>query len=186
MSLKKVITSQFKLSEGPVLNEFINKWSSPFQVKRNQYLIKYEERVEKVYFIVEGTCCITYPDVKEDIVLGFGYPNTFLFSPSIINNKPAEQEVITIKQCTFRSLHKNIFFDFLYQNNSIKDIWLSQVEQLLVAQIDRQVDLLISSPEERLKRLLKRSPHIFQIVPQKYIASYLRMTPETLSRIQKP
>jgi hypothetical protein len=31
---------------------------------------------------------------------------------------------------------------------------------------------------------LERSPHIFQLISRKYIASYLRMTPETLSRIR--
>jgi hypothetical protein len=42
----------------------------------------------------------------------------------------------------------------------------------------------LPEPERRLARLLKRSPHIFQLVPKKYIASYLRMTPETLSRLR--
>ena len=41
------------------------------------------------------------------------------------------------------------------------------------------------TPEQRRQRLLNRSQHIFQLIPHKYIASYLRMAPETLSRNMK-
>lgn len=186
MSLKDVIATQFEIKNTNSITDFLNIWSPSFQIKRNQHLIRYKETVNHIYFIEKGTCCVTYPDKKEDIVVGFGYPNTFLFSPSILHNKPAEQEVITIKNCSFTSIHKKHFFDFIESAPSYKSIWQKQLENLLVAQIDRQVDLLISSPEERLQRLLDRSPHVFQLIPKKYIASYLRMTPETLSRIQKP
>lgn len=186
MGLEQVIRNHFQVDDKTDISSFMNLWSESFELKRNQHLIHFNDVVNQVYFIENGTCCVTYPDVKEDIVLGFGYPDTFLFSPSIINGKESEQEVITIKSCQFKSIHVKHFFEFIESNEQYRRIWQKQIEQLLVAQIDRQIDLLISSPEERLKRLLNRSPHVFQLIPQKYIASYLRMTPETLSRIQKP
>ena len=51
--------------------------------------------------------------------------------------------------------------------------------------MERERDILTSSPLERYNRVLKRSPLLFQEIPNKYIADYLRMTPETLSRIKK-
>ena len=42
---------------------------------------------------------------------------------------------------------------------------------------------MIADPRQRLQRVLGRSPRLFQEVPHKYIASYLRMSPETLSRL---
>ncbi|MCY7291948.1 MAG: Crp/Fnr family transcriptional regulator, partial [Ferruginibacter sp.] len=62
--------------------------------------------------------------------------------------------------------------------------YLFLMENLVTQQIDREIDLLITSPAERLKRVLARSPNLFQEIPLKYIASYLRMKPETLSRIR--
>lgn len=59
------------------------------------------------------------------------------------------------------------------------------LEQLVLQQMEREQDLLINSPEERYRRVLQRSPQLFQEVPPNYIASYLRMTPETLFRIKK-
>jgi hypothetical protein len=60
------------------------------------------------------------------------------------------------------------------------------MEMVITQQIEREIDLLTVSPTERLKRVLERSPNVFQEVPLKYIASYLRMTPETLSRLRNP
>lgn len=65
------------------------------------------------------------------------------------------------------------------------DAWMQILEQLIYQQLERELDLLIESPSERLNRVLKRSPNLFQEIPLKYIASYLRMTPETLSRLRK-
>ena len=48
---------------------------------------------------------------------------------------------------------------------------------------EREIDILQKDPAKRLKRVLERSPQVFQEVPHKYIAAYLRMTPETLSRL---
>jgi lipocalin len=52
-------------------------------------------------------------------------------------------------------------------------------------QIEREKDILTASPRERYLRVLKRSPQLFQEIPDKYIANYLRMSPETLSRMKK-
>ena len=41
------------------------------------------------------------------------------------------------------------------------------------------------SPEEKYKYLLKNEPHIIQTIPLKYIASYIGITPQALSRIRK-
>lgn len=48
----------------------------------------------------------------------------------------------------------------------------------------REREMLTRSAEERYGRLLREAPHLFQLVAQKHVASYLGMTPETLSRIR--
>jgi CRP-like cAMP-binding protein len=58
------------------------------------------------------------------------------------------------------------------------------LEELVVARATREIEQLSLSAEERYRRLLARSPHLLQLVPQKDIASYLRMTPETFSRLR--
>lgn len=159
-------------------------WNREITINRGERIITSNTKEQYIYFIKSGTCRIVHPDKEEDKILGFGYPGTFLFSPSILNNKVNEQDVFAIKKMSLVGIHKSDFFNFIYTDNRLTKIWAEQLGELLISQIDRQVDLLISSPKERYDRLLKRSPQVLQFIPQKYIASYLRMSPETLSRIQ--
>ncbi|MCE2734433.1 MAG: hypothetical protein LW821_13820 [Flammeovirgaceae bacterium] len=72
----------------------------------------------------------------------------------------------------------------MWNNISIERAWRILQEKALLGKIERETELLTFTPEQRVNRLLQRSPHLFQIIPRKYIASYLRMTPETLSRLK--
>jgi len=55
-----------------------------------------------------------------------------------------------------------------------------------VAQRATEIAMSLSSdkPEERFQNLIKKQPDLFQRVPQKYIANFLGISPESLSRIQ--
>ena len=64
-------------------------------------------------------------------------------------------------------------------------MWQLILESFVLQQMERERDILTSSPMERYNRVLKRSPLLFQEIPNKYIASYLGVTPESFSRIRK-
>ena len=64
-------------------------------------------------------------------------------------------------------------------------LWTAILENLVLQQMEREIDILTSSPKERYQRVLKRSPQLFQEIPNRYIANYLRMSAETLSRLKK-
>ena len=56
--------------------------------------------------------------------------------------------------------------------------------KILIDMAKRQLESRSFTAEEKYKRLLAQSPHILQLVPQKHLASYLGMTPETFSRLR--
>jgi CRP-like cAMP-binding protein len=58
------------------------------------------------------------------------------------------------------------------------------VEHALLGRIQRENEMLTLTPVERFERFFKRSKHLLQIIPQKHIAAYLGMSPETLSRLK--
>lgn len=59
------------------------------------------------------------------------------------------------------------------------------MEEVLVGRGIREEELLGLDTGERYRRLLARSPHLLQLVPQKDIASHLRMSAETFSRLRR-
>ena len=74
---------------------------------------------------------------------------------------------------------------FIQSSIEYSNTWQQMLGELIYQQMERERDILTSSPLERYKRVLARSPQLFQEIPNKHIASYLRMTPETLSRLKK-
>jgi hypothetical protein len=49
--------------------------------------------------------------------------------------------------------------------------------------LERQIELQCFSAEEKFKNLLKRSPHVLQLIPHKYLASYLGIDATTFSKL---
>ncbi|MEQ9414852.1 MAG: hypothetical protein RIF39_13530 [Cyclobacteriaceae bacterium] len=84
-----------------------------------------------------------------------------------------------------RAVEKVAFNNLMESSEENSRLYLLLLRGFVVQQIEREIDILTSSPTERYRRVLERSPHLFQEIPSKYIASYLRMTPETLSRLKK-
>jgi CRP-like cAMP-binding protein len=59
------------------------------------------------------------------------------------------------------------------------------VENVATENIRRTKSLLSLSPEKQFEELLENKPGILQRVPQRYIAQYIGIAPESLSRIRK-
>jgi hypothetical protein len=91
--------------------------------------------------------------------------------------------VKAIKKTIVKVLSKPQLDRFLNTEDQYKT-WVILLENLALQQLEREIDLMTNSPKERYERVLKRSPQLFQQIPHKYIANYLRMTPETLSRLK--
>ncbi|MCB9264878.1 MAG: Crp/Fnr family transcriptional regulator [Lewinellaceae bacterium] len=105
--------------------------------------------------------------------------------PSFIRNLPSDYYIQALYLTELLGIARTDFYHLLEQYPCLETNWRRMVEEALLGRIEREIDLLTVSPRERIQRLLNRSPHIFQLIPNKYIASYLRMTPETLSRNMK-
>ena len=163
-----------------------NLWDNDIEISRNEYLKVKGSADTNLYFIKNGSLRIFVIDDFEEQTIRFGYKNNFIVSlDSFLTERPSEFYIQAIKKTNLKVLTKTTFKNLMNSNSNLQSIWTTFLEQLILQQIEREKDLLTSSPLERYKRVLKRSPQLFQEIPSKYIADYLRMTPETLSRIKK-
>ncbi|MFN1218737.1 Crp/Fnr family transcriptional regulator [Chryseobacterium kwangjuense] len=139
-----------------------------------------------IYFVEKGSVRIFMMDENEERIIRFGYSGNIIVSlDSFLSGKPSELYIQAIKKTIVRTATKKDFYEFIRSSEENLKFWNSILEDLVLQQMEREKDLLISSPKERFDRVLKRSPKLFQEVPNKYIANYLRMSPETLSRLKK-
>ena len=155
-------------------------------IKRNEYLKVNGSVDTNIYFIENGSLKIFILDDIEERIVRFGYTGNMLVSlDSYLSEKPSEFYIQAIRKTNVKIIPKEVFMEFIHESENNKELYRRMLEELVIQQIEREKDLLISSPKERYHRVLKRSPNLFQEVPNKHIANYLRMSPETLSRLKK-
>jgi len=173
-------------------SEFTKKLISSFEkateqkiISKGQFLIKEGEVEKHLYFVVSGAIRVFYLSEFEEQTIRFGYKGSFINSlSSFIKETPSEFYIQAIRKTTVKQISKDSLLKLVNEDADSLRQYIQLLEILVTQQIDREIDLLITSPYERLSRVLQRSPQLFQHIPLKYIASYLRMTPETLSRIR--
>lgn len=155
-------------------------------LNRNDYLITKGKTERNIYYVESGTLRVFLTDHAEEHTIRFGYPGTlFTALDSFLTGEPTQYNIQALKKCDLLVMRKSSFMELVGDNAKLAGFYYKMLEQLIVQQMERETDLLTVSPGERYRRVLARSPHLFQHVPHKYIASYLRMTPETLSRLKK-
>lgn len=163
-----------------------NLWEKEITLKRNEYL-KVKGTIDtNLYYVKSGSLRIFLLEEEEEQTIRFGYKNNLIAAlDSFLNDQPSDFYIQALKQTTVKQLSKKEYLSFIESSSENKKIWNEILKNFVLQQMERERDILTISPLERYRRVLKRSPQLFQEIPNKYIASYLRMTPETLSRIKK-
>ena len=161
-------------------------WEKEITLERNEYLKVKGSIDTNIYLVISGSLRIFVIDEYEEHTIRFGYQNNLIAAlDSFLSGKPSEFYIQALKKTVVKVISKESYRNFIESSVENRNLWLSILESFVQQQMERERDILTSSPLERYKRVLERSPQLFQEIPNKYIASYLRMTPETLSRIKK-
>lgn len=154
--------------------------------KKNDIIKDVNKKEENLSVIVKGSAGVFLWKENSTICLDLCYENEFFGDyMSFLTQKTTELftqaiEPIEILSISFLDLNE------LYNSSTIGiNIGRIASESLFIHKQTQQIDLLMLTAEKRYLKLLERQPEIVQRTPQKYIASYLGVTPESFSRIRK-
>lgn len=152
---------------------------------RNEFLKVKGSIDTNVYYVESGSLRIFVLDDYEEQTIRFGYKENLIASlDSFLTGKPSDLYIQAIKKTVIKVITKPQIDNFLETGHN-QNLWTKILENLVIQQMEREIDILTSSPKERYERVLRRSPQLFQEIPNRHIANYLRMSPETLSRLKK-
>jgi len=168
------------------MKEIIALSEKTITINRNEFLKVKGSMDDTIYFVESGSLRLfVLDDDDEEQIIRFGYQQNLIVSlDSFLTGRPSDLCIQAIKKTVVKIITKKQIDQFLKIETN-KNLWITILENLVVQQMEREIDILTNSPKERYRRVLRRSPQLFQEVPNKHIANYLRMTPETLSRLKK-
>ena len=161
------------------------------EIPKKTIILKYGETENHLYFVTEGIIRFfmhkTHPtEPPKEVTFSFITKNMFYSAyDSFITRSPCQYNVETLQKTVVYRIHHSDVHD-LYENTKAGNyVGRISAEQLYLRKAQREISLLTENAEERYLKLLKSYPEYILQIPLKYIASYLGITPQALSRIRK-
>lgn len=153
--------------------------------RKNSYLVREGQICNHLYFLETG-CLRGYFNIDgKDITQWFGFENDFVTSfRSFIANVPSNEYIHIIEPATLWSIEKKQLNNLLNNYPEIERIVRQIYEQYYIRLEERYANAHFKTATERYHYLLHNENHILQRIPLGFIASYLGISQETLSRIR--
>jgi CRP-like cAMP-binding protein len=160
-------------------------WTEPRQFEKKTILTKPGEVEEYMYFITSGLIrkyflkkdheIITHI-VKEGGIIGSG--------ESFLTGKPSKYFVETLEPTTAFAISREKLEEMYRSSKKWEKLGRIMTTQYFLVQEMRLMDNIRFSTRERFVKFMKENTDLLQRVPQKYLASYLNIKPETFSRLK--
>jgi len=163
------------------------KFFIPKKLRKHQFLLQEGEVYRAIAFVNKG--CLRWYSVDdrgEEHIVQFAIEDWWISDPySVLTGEPSEYNIDALEDSELLLLERSSEEKLLKEIPKFERLFRMLLENRFVATQRRINESLSISAEERYLNFLKSYPAIAERVPQSQIASYLGITPQSLSRIRK-
>lgn len=154
-------------------------------IPKGNYILKHGEICKDIYYINKGFARIFYYKNGKEITEWFADEKQFCFSiTSYFNNEPSNLVIDVLEDSEVFFLSKAKHDQLIKTNIEVANMMINSLSRSLILSQERMEALQFQTAKQRYDSLLKNHPEILKKVPLQYLASYLGITQETLSRIR--
>jgi CRP-like cAMP-binding protein len=148
-------------------------------------LLKEGEVAKQLFFVKQGCLRMWFNKDGKDITTQFFFEGQAVASiDSFMSREPSLFTLECIEPCILHQISREDF-DWIQQNiPGAKDGFMAIIFQRFRNYAHLFLSRIKDTPAERYRDLIHHHPEIIQRIPQHYIASYLGITPISLSRIR--
>jgi CRP-like cAMP-binding protein len=153
--------------------------------KRKTLLTATGEIERRLYFVLEGVQRAFFlGHDKQEATIVFTYPHSFSgVADSFLLQQPSNYFLETITSSHLLETNFQHVQQLMDKFHNIERLIRKATSIALMGALQRQIELTCFSAEEKFTTLLKRSPHVLNIIPHKYLASYLGIDASTFSKL---
>ena len=157
----------------------------PMKFARGENVVSEGEVCDAIYYVERGLLREYYYKNNKEVTEYLAVDgNVFMCIESLFQNEPSKLIVEALESSVVYALPKDRLEEVALHNVNIQILYRKILEESLIIS-QRRADLLrFESAKDRYRKLCKLNPKVIMKAPLVYIASYLQMTPETLSRVR--
>lgn len=182
--IKKFIDSIYPMSDSDW--DFFSSKLQKEKINKNSTIIKIGAIENNLSFISEGVVRLYIPKEESELTFGFLFENEFVTAyDSFITQTPSHYQIETLTNTTLWRISFKDLQAVYKKTESGNLIGRRMAENMYLIKSKREISLLSKTAEERYLDLFSERPKLLKQIPLKYIASYIGVTPQALSRIRK-
>lgn len=181
-----IFTEQFVVFT-PQEKELIKRQLTVRDIPKNHVLIDVGEVAEETYFINKGCIRLYYLTEEGEEVTGFVFLENMMggSGESFFSQVPSTQIIESLEECellvlTYDKLEQ-LYLDVPKMNVLVRKL----LQQRMIFAQKVVASLIINKPQDRYSSYLQLHPDLENRIPQHVLASYMGITPVSLSRIRK-
>ena len=163
----------------------IDKYFEAKDLKKKEFLLQNGKICNFIGFIANGT--IRHFHIKDGIekTCDISFENSWVTDfQSFTHNTFCIMNLQAMENSTVFIIRKENLYKLYKECSKYETFGRLMAEQVAQRATEIAMSLSADKPEERFQNLLKKQPNLFQRIPQKYIANFLGVSPESLSRIR--
>ena len=174
----------YPLSEG--IKDYFRKHSYSCTFRKGKLLLKAGEICEHIYFIKKGAVRGFIKEGTKDITTWITAENEIVTSISSLDiREPAQENMQAIENCEMLALTYADFQDLYIKFPEFNIVARKLLQKYYQDAEGRAFIARVTNAEKKYQLFLIRYGHLANRIPLKYIASFLGITLETLSRVRK-
>lgn len=156
------------------------------QISKKHDLLLPGKISREIYFIEKGCLQLYYDKNGEDATIFIAVENMFIGAfASFLSRRPSEQGLRALEDCELLVLTHTALEELYLTLPKMNIIVRKLLEQRFLHAQSLVSSFVLNNPEERYLQMLRRRPELLQRVPQHVLATFLGITPVSLSRIRK-
>ncbi len=151
---------------------------------KGEHIITPGQTQREMYFVQEGVQMSYFETPDKTHVIAFTYPPGICAIPeSFAWQKPSEYYLTCLSKSEMLYITYPALMEVFDRSQAVERLFRKMTEAVLAGVITRHIELHAKTIEERFRLFCNRSPHLLQMVPHKYIASYLGINPTNFSKL---